>query len=199
MAKIKFTKNELKKQKDELKRFQRYLPTLVLKKQLLQMEIRHIEVAIEKKRLEQKRIRQDLMCWIDVFGEDLDLAQLVKVRELDLGSINIAGVEVPVFEGMVYENVVYDLMHYPLWVDAGVKKLQEIFATDAELSILERQAALLAAELRITTQRVNLFEKVKIPETKENIRNINIFLGDQQTAAVVRGKMSKSKLVRGTA
>jgi hypothetical protein len=61
-----------------------------------------------------------------------------------------------------------------LWVDAGVKKLQEIFAFDIELSILERQAALLAAELRITTQRVNLFEKVKIPETKENI-GISIF------------------------
>ena len=199
MAKIKFTKNELKKQKDELKRFQRYLPTLVLKKQLLQMEIRQVEVAIEKKRLQQKCVREDLMCWIDVFGEDLDLAELVKVQEVDLGSINIAGVEVPVYEGIVYENIAYDLMHYPLWVDAGVKKLQEIFAIDIELSILERQAALLAAELRITTQRVNLFEKVKIPETKENIRNINIFLGDQQTAAVVRGKMSKSKLVRGTA
>jgi V/A-type H+/Na+-transporting ATPase subunit D len=198
MAKIKFTKNELKKQKDELKRFQRYLPTLVLKKQLLQMEIRHIEVAIEKKHLEQKNVRQDLMCWVDVFGEDLDLAQLVKVQEIDLGSINIAGVEVPLFQGITYENIAYDLMRYPLWVDAGVKKLQEIFAIDVELFILERQAALLAAELRITTQRVNLFEKVKIPETKENIRNINIFLGDQQTAAVVRGKMSKSKLVRGT-
>jgi V/A-type H+/Na+-transporting ATPase subunit D len=67
-----------------------------------------------------------------------------------------------------------------------------------ELSVLEKQAELLSAELRVTSQRVNLFEKVKIPETKENIRNINIFLGDQQTAAVVRGKMSKSKLVRGT-
>jgi V/A-type H+/Na+-transporting ATPase subunit D len=55
MAKIKFTKNELKKQKDELKRFQRYLPTLVLKKQLLQMEIRQVEVAIEKKRLSGKK------------------------------------------------------------------------------------------------------------------------------------------------
>lgn len=199
MAKIKFTKNELKKQKDELKRFQRYLPTLVLKKQLLQMEIRQVEVEIEKKRLEQKSVRDDLMCWIDVFGEDLDLAQWVKVQEVNLGSINIAGVEVPVYEGIAYENIAYDLMLYPLWVDAGVKKLQEIFAIDVELHILERQAALLAAELRITTQRVNLFEKVKIPETKENIRNINIFLGDQQTAAVVRGKMSKSKLVRGTA
>jgi V/A-type H+-transporting ATPase subunit D len=31
MAKIKYTKNELKRQKDNLKRFTRYLPTLELK------------------------------------------------------------------------------------------------------------------------------------------------------------------------
>ncbi len=198
MAKIKFTKNELKKQKDELKRFQRYLPTLVLKKQLLQMEIRQVEVQIEAKRQEQENMRAALLAWVDVFGEELDLTELVKVRELDLASVNIAGVDVPVFQGLYYENIPYDLMDYPLWVDSGVQKLREILSTDVELSILEKQAALLAAELRITSQRVNLFEKVKIPETKENIRVINIFLGDQQTAAVVRGKMSKSKLVRGT-
>ena len=46
MAKIKFTKNELKKQKDALKRFLRYLPTLMLKKQQLQMEIRKIEAQL---------------------------------------------------------------------------------------------------------------------------------------------------------
>ena len=43
MAKIKLTKNELKVQKDALKMYQRYLPTLILKKQQLQSEIRAIE------------------------------------------------------------------------------------------------------------------------------------------------------------
>ncbi len=43
---------------------------------------------------------------------------------------------------------------------------------------------------------MNLFEKVKIPETAENIKRIRIYLGDQQTAQVVRGKISKRKLVR---
>ena len=129
----------------------------------------------------------------------MNLAELVKVKEADLSSTNIAGVDIPVFRGIQYENISYDLMEYPLWVDAGIKKLQEISSRDMELTVLEKQAVLLADELRITTQRVNLFEKVMIPETKENIRRINIFLGDQQTAAVVRGKMSKSKLVRGAA
>ena len=64
-----------------------------------------------------------------------------------------------------------------------------------EIGLLRRQVALLAAELRVTSQRVNLFEKVKIPEAIEGIRKIKIFLGDQQTAAVVRGKIAKKNLL----
>ena len=196
MAKIKYTKNELKKQKDQLKRFKRYLPTLILKKQLLQMEIRNVEVQINEKNQQRERIDAELMSWIHVFGENLNIAELVKLRETDLETTNIAGVDIPVFNGVIYEKIPYDLMFYPLWVDAGVQKLKELFSADTELAILRKQAELLGEELRITTQRVNLFEKVKIPDTIENIRRINIFLGDQQTAAVVRGKLSKNKLVR---
>jgi V/A-type H+/Na+-transporting ATPase subunit D len=196
MAKIKYTKNELKKQKDQLKRFKRYLPTLVLKKQLLQMEIRQVEMQINEKNRQRERINAELMSWVHVFGENLNVAELVKVKETDMETANIAGVDIPLFNGVIYENMPYDLMFYPLWVDAGVQKLKELFSADMELTILKKQAELLGEELRITTQRVNLFEKVKIPDTKENIRRINIFLGDQQTAAVVRGKLSKNKLVR---
>ncbi len=198
MSKIKLTKNELKKQKDQLKRFQRYLPTLMLKKQLLQVEVRQVELQIEEKRLKRQEAYEGLLDWVDVFGENIDISHLVQVKEVLSSSTNIAGVEISVFQKVVFEQVTYDLMVYPLWVEAGVKKLQELLAFDVELALLEKQAALLAAELRVTSQRVNLFEKVKIPDAKENIRTINIFLGDQQTAAVVRGKMSKSKLVRGT-
>jgi len=49
-------------------------------------------------------------------------------------------------------------------------------------------------ELRTTTQRVNLFEKKLIPELRENIRKIKIFLGDEETAAVGRAKLAKGKL-----
>ncbi len=196
MAKIKYTKSELKKQKDQLKRFKRYLPTLVLKKQLLQMEIRQVEMQIKEKNQQRENINAELMKWIHVFGENLNIAELVKVKETDLETANIAGVDIPVFNEVIYEDINYDLMFYPLWVDAGVEKLKELFSLDTELSILRKQAELLGEELRITTQRVNLFEKVKIPDTQENIRRINIFLGDQQTAAVVRGKLAKNKLVR---
>jgi V/A-type H+-transporting ATPase subunit D len=64
-----------------------------------------------------------------------------------------------------------------------------------EVKVLMRKEALLREELRTTTQRVNLFEKKLIPELKENIRKIKIFLGDEETAAVGRAKLAKGKLV----
>ena len=109
---------------------------------------------------------------------------------------NIAGVEVPVFKELVFKRIEYDLNYYPLWVDKALEELKNIAKYDALVSTLEERIELLSKELRTTTQRVNLFEKVKIPETKENIRVIGIYLQDQQTSAVVRGKIAKKKLVK---
>ncbi|MBQ0072081.1 MAG: V-type ATP synthase subunit D, partial [Spirochaetales bacterium] len=97
-----------------------------------------------------------------------------------------------------FEDISYDLREYPLWIDLGLVALRDIARYDALISTLEERIRLLEAELRTTTQRVNLFEKVKIPEAKENIRVIGIYLQDQQTSAVVRGKIAKKKLVRAS-
>ena len=107
---------------------------------------------------------------------------------------NIAGVIVPVFEELTFEEISYDVADYPLWVDTAVVTLREIARLDALVKTLRTQVELLERELRSTAQRVNLFEKVKIPEARENIRVIGIYLGDQQTSAVVRGKIAKKKL-----
>lgn len=196
MAKIKFTKNELKKQKDALKRFLRYLPTLMLKKQQLQMEIRKIDAQEAELKRNREARYQEIRRWIAVFGEDVAFPELLTVKSLDTELGNIAGVDIPVFQNIEFEQSSYDLFILPLWVDEAIEKVKVLGTLDAKIGILEKQAELLGEELRITSQRVNLFEKVKIPETRENIRMIQIYLGDEQTAAVVRGKIAKKKLVR---
>jgi V/A-type H+-transporting ATPase subunit D len=195
MPAIKFTKNELKKQKDGLKRFERYLPTLQLKKQQLQMVIRTVEQQEREKRAAQEEVRGRIDSWIELFGEDQDIAALVKISKLETETGNIAGVDIPVFKSIAYEDISYDLFETPLWLDSGVDAMKKLIAFNEELKILQTQVELLNQELRITSQRVNLFEKVKIPETRDNIRKIRIYLGDQQTAAVVRGKIAKKKVV----
>ena len=200
MAKIKLTKNEQKKQKDSLKQFTRYLPTLQLKKQQLQTVIRQSYAEIEELKVKQKEAVEGMKSWIAVYGEnsswseERSISHLVKVKEVKKTKGNIAGVEVPVFQSLVCEDVPYDLRVYPLWVDKAIVALGEIARYDALIETLKERIRLLDKELRTTTQRVNLFEKVKIPEAKENIRKIGIYLQDQQTSAVVRGKIAKKKL-----
>ena len=196
MANIKLTKNELKKQKDELKRYTRFLPTLMLKKQQLQLVMRQVELEIKEKKVSRDQFEKEVFSWVDVFGEEVGFDKLVKVKSLEIEDGNIAGVDIPIFKGIEFDFVEYDIFEMPLWVDAAVENVSKLLAFDEEVKVLERQLFLLGEELRTTTQRVNLFEKVKIPESKNNIRMIQIYLGDQQTAAVVRGKMAKNNLVK---
>jgi V/A-type H+-transporting ATPase subunit D len=199
MAKIKLTKNELKKQKDSLRMYKRYLPTLMLKKQQLQGEIRITELRI-KELMDQKAILNDaLKTWVAVFCEAGFFApDILAVSNLRTSVGNIAGVIIPIFEGAEFAVKPYDLARSPLWLDTAVEKLQEVILLDLEAKVLEEQRKRLDHELRITTQRVNLFEKIKIPETKTNIKKIGVYLGDQQTAAVVRGKIAKRGMERAT-
>ena len=197
MAKIKLTKNELKKQKDALKMYQRYLPTLMLKKQQLQAEIRVTEVRIGELKGQRNHVDTVLNFWIAVFGEKgIFTPEILKISRVKTGQGNVAGVAIPIFEGAEFEVFPYDLALTPLWLDEAVDKLKQVLLLELETQVLEEQRRRLDRELRITTQRVNLFEKVKIPETRDNIRKIQVYLGDQQTAAVVRGKIAKRGLAK---
>lgn len=195
MAKIKLTKNEQKVQKDALKMYQRYLPTLTLKKQQLQTEIRTIDAKAKEVRAKRKQLEKEFDDWISVFGEAEEFKPgMVTVRNIKKGVGNIAGVVIPVYEGADFSRGDYDLYETPLWIDMAADRMEKALSLDLEAEVLDEQVRLLSQELRTTTQRVNLFEKVKIPETKANIKKISVYLGDEQVAAVVRSKISKKKL-----
>lgn len=199
MAQVKLTKNELKAQKDHLKQFERYLPTLQLKKQQLQTVIMQINAELERKEAERVEMIGDLDDWVAVFTENQLFEEPKRLEHLVLpdkvltDEDNIAGVPIPVFRELTFREIEYEVEDYPLWVDTALIKLRDIARLDALVKVLRKQSELLGRELRSTSQRVNLFEKVKIPEAKENIRVIGIYLGDQQTSAVVRGKIAKKK------
>jgi len=197
MAKIKLTKNEQKKQKDSLKRFQRYLPTLMLKKQQLQAEIRLVDNHMAEMQAVKEQRDASFKKWIAVFGEeDVFTTDMLRITKLVAGEGNVAGVAIPVFEGAEFEVKDYDIVAKPLWVDLAVDNMKKALLLDLELQCLEEQQRRLRKELQTTSQRVNLFEKIKIPEAKANIKKIAVYLGDQQTAAVVRGKISKRGMER---
>lgn len=195
MPKIKLTKGELKRQRDALKQYSRYLPTLQLKKQQLQMEIlRQVKVR-EAKRGEESGKKETALSWSALLGDSgVDFKPWIKPAGVRADSKNIAGVDVPVFLSVEFGPSEYDLFLTPLWVDAALEELKELVSLREEIGLIEKGIGLLRHELRITTQRVNLFEKVKIPEAEEAIRLIKIYIGDQMANAVGRSKIAKKKI-----
>ena len=194
MVKIKLTKTELKAQTDALRRFQRFLPMLQLKKQQLQAEIAGIAAKAEEVAERERGVREALGTWVGLFATDeSDAEGLVKVTNVRTGTANIAGVAIPTFGSVDTEVKPIDPWATPAWLDSAVEVAKAILSLQCERAVYEEQRRLVQEELQTTSQRVNLFEKVKIPECKEAIRVIKIALGDEQTAAVTRGKIAKGR------
>ena len=180
--------------------YRRYQPTLTLKKQQLQSEIRAIEAKAEEVRKEKDNLEKGFASWIAVFSEtDAFPDGIITVSNIRKGYGNIAGVTIPVYEGADFSRSDYDLYETPLWVDIAANHMEKAMSLGLEAEVLEEQVRLLEQELRATSQRVNLFEKVKIPETEENIKKISIYMADQQVSAVVRSKISKRKIAQRNA
>jgi V/A-type H+/Na+-transporting ATPase subunit D len=193
MAKIKHTKNELKAQNEALARYQRFLPMLQLKKQQLQAEIQAVDTLLDARRTAFASAMEGLSVWASLFAEPIDLESLLTLDGIETENGNIAGVNIPIFKSVLITRAPLDLFATPTWLDDAQDALSSLMELRAEIEILEEQRRLIGEELRMTSQRVNLFEKVKIPECRENIRVIKIFLGDEQTAAVARGKLAKKR------
>ncbi|MDI6774091.1 MAG: V-type ATP synthase subunit D [Verrucomicrobiota bacterium] len=209
MAQIKHTKNELKAQREALARYLRFLPILLLKKQQLQAEIQAIDHKIEEKHRVESGLRNDLERWVGLFASDAQaevhapceaapaqpIEGLVTLKAVATDASNIAGVSIPILRDVTVVRNVLDLFTTPPWFDDAQEMMDKLIRLRVERQILRNQRDRIAEELRVTAQRVNLFEKVKIPGCRENIRVIKIFLGDEQTAGVVRGKVAKARTV----
>ena len=197
MPKIKLTKSELKTQRDSLKQFTRFLPTLQLKKQQLQLEARKSLERVELNKKKEEDFKKNITSWMAMYGIQVETERITKYIHTDgifTDKANIAGVDIPVYKGIKFKIDEYDLYKEDPWVDDGIKALCDLIEIRAERDIILEQYKRISNELRVTTQRVNLFEKVKIPQSKDNIRKIQIYLGDQLASGVGRSKIAKKKL-----
>lgn len=192
--KVKYNKTALKAQRDSLAKYQKFLPILQLKKMQLQIVLRKLEPEIQAKRTELSAAGEAIRPWSSLLSDPVvDVHDFLQIQELVTDTDNIAGVEVPEFLDLVFQEQPYSLFATPHWLDAAIETLQQLISIREQIRLLLRKEELIREELRVTTQRCNLFEKKLIPELKENIRRIRIFLGDQETAAVGRAKIAKSK------
>jgi V/A-type H+-transporting ATPase subunit D len=199
--KVKLTRPELKRYRDMLKRYQRFLPMLKLKQQQLQMTIRDIGLKRREAEISVREATQAFQIYEAVLADlaGLNVKSLAEPEEVLTDSLNVAGVTLPVFTDVVFPEISYSLFGTPAWVDQALMDLREVNRREAMMAVLQKQYDLLSRELVRIVQRVNLFDKVKIPEAQEAIRKIRIKLSDEMASAVGRSKITKAKLADANA
>lgn len=198
MTVLKLTKNELRTQQNRLNQFQRYLPTLQLKKAMLQFEVNNaqMEIAILHEEFAESRIRVEEFSPLLLEKSSCNVVLYADVLHVKKRYENIAGVEIPIFDKVVFKEPEYFLFDTPIWTDRATELLRDFVSIREKITVAEEKRRALEKELREVSIRVNLFEKVLIPRSQENIKKIRIFLGDQQLAAVAQAKVAKRKIAK---
>lgn len=197
MAQLKLTKMELRSQQLRFAQLQKYLPTLQLKKALLQIEVNEVQFALERLRTEFHVFAQRAEKFAKLFTDRyaFDLFSAIKIQEIRKRYENIAGVEIPIYETIVFAPDTHLLFDSPVWLEPAILEMKELLILREKVKITEEKKRALEKELREVSIRVNLFEKILIPRTQENIKKIKVFLGDQQLTAVSQAKASKRKIL----
>lgn len=197
MAGGKLTKTELRAQQYKMAQLQKYLPTLQLKKAMLQSEVDQVEGEIREAEIEFNKQRKEVASFSSLFS-DADAVALideVAIEKVELTWENIAGIDVPIFEDVFFKKTPFPLLTLPIWFESAAEQLKNLIWFREKLHTLRKRKEALEKELREVSIRVNLFEKVMIPRAADNIKRIKIFLGDQQLAAIAQAKVSKQKIL----
>ncbi|NDD58388.1 MAG: V-type ATP synthase subunit D [Chlamydiae bacterium] len=196
MAQLKLTKTELRIQQVKLAQLLKYLPTLQLKKAMLQAEVNLCQQEIEQIQAEFNQQETVVSRFSALFSERSihDFFSALNVTEVRKSYENIAGVDIPLFEGVSFSSPNYMLFDTPIWYESAILGVKKLISIREREKISQEKKMALEKELREVSIRVNLFEKIMIPRAQENIKKIKIFLGDQQLSAVSQAKVAKKKI-----
>ena len=194
MAKLKLSKHELHEQQEQLKLYQRLLPSLDLKRRQLTVEVQKAkedyEIAQAAVDVLETKIGEELPMLAD---EEFRLGGLVKIKSIKTVEQNVVGVKIPFLDRIDCVVADYSILATPPWIDTLVQRLKDAVEQRTQAEIAGERLRILTGAVRRITQRVNLFDKILIPTAKQNIQKIRIFLGDAERASVITSKLAKKK------
>lgn len=194
MARLALNKASLTREIRRLKNFERFLPSLELKRKQLLLERMNAKSALARTEKAIEPVPALVAERLPMLANtSVDLTNLVRVRRVRMGTENVVGTELPTITSIELEAREYGYLGRPHWVDAVAALLHQHLEDRIRVQVERERLARLDRAVRRITQRVNLFEKVLIPRARENIRRLRIYLSDSERAAVVRGKIAKRK------
>ena len=194
MAKLKLSKSALAQERNQLKLYERTLPSLDLKRRQLSVELNRAKQALEQARQAVEELESNIGEQLPMLANtDIELQGLVNMTDFELVQENVVGVRLPLLQRIHCTVADYSLLAKPAWVDVLVERLKDAAELRTQVLVAAERVRILEYQEKRVTQRVNLFEKVLIPQAKEDIKRIQIGLGEQERSAVVRSKIAKKK------
>lgn len=167
------------------------LPILKNKESALRIEVkkaRDIAEGFEAEFLSTlKKYSEGVRLWSE-FDTDL-----IKIKEINIGTIKIAGIKIPEFEDISFRMKPLNLFNNPAWYPEGIKILKELYTIITKKDLALRKMELLNNARKKTTQKVNLYEKVQIPGYEDAIRRIKRFLEDEENLQKSSQKIIKRR------
>ncbi len=189
--KFQYNKTALNELDKKLKARTRALPTIKNKESALRMEVKRAKADAERMDAELDAKMREMEGFSRLFTEFRP--DLIRVEDVKLEMVKIAGVKIPRIEDIVFSEKKYPLFDAPLWYADGLGLLKDLVRMGIESEIYTYKMNLLDTARKKTTQKVNLYEKVQIPGYNEAIRKIKRFIEDEENLSKSAQKIVKSR------
>ncbi len=190
-VKFQYNKVSMQQLQKQLKIRISALPTLKSKEAYLRVTIKKQKSLLhdQEKKLDDKmsQLARNASLWAE-FPE-----KLVHFESVELREDNVAGIKVPALEKVVYNIAPYSSFMAPAWITWGIEMVKQLIEIVVEITIMHKRIKMLEYARKKTTQKVNLYEKVQIPEFSESILKIKRYLEDVENLEKAAQKMTKSR------
>jgi len=192
MAKLVLSKAGLHKQRENMRLYERVLPSLELKRMQLTAELKRAGKRLDNAKVDEETLKQRVSEQLPMLADrEVDLFGLVDVKSIEIDEENIVGTRLPTLVDVRFHVVSYSMLARPHWTDVLTDRIKQMVSQKVLVQVMIQRVHLLEQSARKITQRTNLFEKILIPQAKRNIRKIQVYLADADRAAVIRSKITK--------
>ncbi|AEM23378.1 MULTISPECIES: V-type ATP synthase subunit D [Brachyspira] len=188
--KFQYNKTALQNLRRQLSIREKALPTLKSKEAALRLEVRKITAEIELLKEEYQKLVKENQNYNGFWTE---FPEIVKIKKINSELKNIAGVKVNILSNIDFaiENV--SLFNMPSWIRLAISMFERLMTIQVKIEMTEARLNALAYARKKTTQKVNLYEKVQIPEYKTAIIKIKRYMEDEDNLSKSSQKIVKER------
>ena len=188
--KFQYNKTALQSLRRQLSIREKALPTLKSKEAALRLEVRKITAEIELLKEEYQKLVKENQ---NYNGFWTDFPEIVKIKKPNSELKNIAGVKVYILSDIDFDIENVSLFNMPSWIRLAISMFERLMTIQIKIEMTEDRLNALAYARKKTTQKVNLYEKVQIPEYKTAIIKIKRYMEDEDNLSKSSQKIVKER------